>query len=44
MINFDGALVGEDDGDELGVSVVPPPGVLVGELDDEGLDAVEGLV
>ena len=44
MISFGGAFEGEEDGDELGVSVLPPPGVVVGVLDEEGLACVEGLV
>ena len=44
MISLGGAADGEDDGDELGDSVVPPPGVLVGEDADDGLVCVDGLV
>jgi hypothetical protein len=44
MISLAGAVEGEDDGEALGDSVVPPPGVLVGELDEDGLVCVEGLV
>jgi hypothetical protein len=44
MMSLAGAVDGEDDGDALGDSALPPPGVLVGELDDDGLVCVEGLV